>query len=118
MDISPATVKRHWTVAKAWLTRELEGLARRMNAARWKQVNDLFHAALERGPARIGTRFSRHGGAATIRISLREVQSLLAAHHGGDDQFLETPAWGVAPELMFDDPDETAGRQRRSVPIA
>ena len=26
MDISPATVKRHWTVAKAWLTRELEGL--------------------------------------------------------------------------------------------
>ena len=27
MDISPATVKRHWTVARAWLTRELEGLA-------------------------------------------------------------------------------------------
>jgi RNA polymerase sigma factor (TIGR02999 family) len=27
MDISPATVKRHWTVAKAWLSRELEGLA-------------------------------------------------------------------------------------------
>ena len=27
MNISPATVKRHWTVAKAWLARELEGLA-------------------------------------------------------------------------------------------
>ena len=26
MDISPATVKRHWTIAKAWLTRELEGI--------------------------------------------------------------------------------------------
>jgi RNA polymerase sigma factor (TIGR02999 family) len=25
LDISPATVKRHWTVAKAWLARELEG---------------------------------------------------------------------------------------------
>ena len=25
MDISPATVKRHWTVARAWLARELEG---------------------------------------------------------------------------------------------
>ncbi|MEO6212485.1 MAG: ECF-type sigma factor [Vicinamibacterales bacterium] len=25
MDISPATVKRHWTIAKAWLTRELDG---------------------------------------------------------------------------------------------
>ena len=27
MKISPATVKRHWTVAKAFLSRELEGLA-------------------------------------------------------------------------------------------
>jgi RNA polymerase sigma factor (TIGR02999 family) len=27
MNISPATVKRHWTVARAWLARELEGLA-------------------------------------------------------------------------------------------
>jgi RNA polymerase sigma factor (TIGR02999 family) len=25
MDISPATVKRHWIIAKAWLLRELEG---------------------------------------------------------------------------------------------
>ena len=25
MGISPATVKRHWTIAKAWLLRELEG---------------------------------------------------------------------------------------------
>ena len=25
MDISPATVKRHWAIAKAWLLRELEG---------------------------------------------------------------------------------------------
>jgi RNA polymerase sigma-70 factor (ECF subfamily) len=25
MQISPATVKRHWTVARAWLARELEG---------------------------------------------------------------------------------------------
>jgi len=25
MDISPATVKRHWTMARAWLAREMEG---------------------------------------------------------------------------------------------
>ena len=25
MSISPATVKRHWTIAKSWLLRELEG---------------------------------------------------------------------------------------------
>jgi hypothetical protein len=24
MDTSPATVKRHWTIARAWLARELE----------------------------------------------------------------------------------------------
>lgn len=28
LGISPATVKRHWTVARAWLARELEGPAR------------------------------------------------------------------------------------------
>jgi len=28
LRISPATVKRHWTVAKAWLLRELEGARR------------------------------------------------------------------------------------------
>lgn len=25
LDISPATVKRHWTIAKAWLLREMDG---------------------------------------------------------------------------------------------
>lgn len=25
LDISPATVKRHWTIARAWLLREIEG---------------------------------------------------------------------------------------------
>lgn len=25
LEISPATVKRHWTIAKAWLLREIEG---------------------------------------------------------------------------------------------
>ena len=25
MNISPATVKRHWAIARAWLARELEG---------------------------------------------------------------------------------------------
>jgi RNA polymerase sigma factor (TIGR02999 family) len=27
LDVSPATVKRHWTLARAWLLRELEGRA-------------------------------------------------------------------------------------------
>lgn len=28
MDISPATVKRHWAIARAWLLRELKGSSR------------------------------------------------------------------------------------------
>jgi RNA polymerase sigma factor (TIGR02999 family) len=29
LGISPATVKRHWTIARAWLLREIEGAGRR-----------------------------------------------------------------------------------------
>ena len=47
MDISPATVKRHWTVARAWLARELEGRSHGVTPERWREVNALFHAALE-----------------------------------------------------------------------
>lgn len=28
LSVSPATIKRHWTIAKAWLLRELQGLDR------------------------------------------------------------------------------------------
>jgi serine/threonine protein kinase len=76
-----------------------------MNAARWKQVNDLFHAALEHDPS--GRDAFVASAAHNDPDLLKEVQSLLAAHDRGSDQFLESPAWGVAPELMFDDPGET-----------
>ena len=76
-----------------------------MNAARWKQVNDLFHAALEKDPAERDAFLA--SGAHDDPDLLKEVQSLLAAHERGSGQFLESPAWGVAPELMFDDPAET-----------
>jgi len=67
---------------------------------RWKQVNDLFHAALERDPSQRAAFLDAATGVdAALR---REVESLLESHHTSHD-FLETPAWGVAPELMFDD---------------
>ena len=76
-----------------------------MNAARWKQVNDLFHAALEKTPS------ERDAFLASETHDdpdlLKEVQSLLAAHERGSGQFLESPPWAVAPELMFDDPADT-----------
>jgi len=73
-----------------------------MTAERWKQVNDLFHEALARDPAtRDAFLFERASPDAQL---LKEVRSLLAAHESSK-QFLETPAWGVAPEVMFDGED-------------
>jgi serine/threonine protein kinase len=75
---------------------------------RWKQVNDLFHAALERNDAD-RAEFLRRATADDPAL-LREVESLLASH-GSSGGFLEVPAWGVAPELMFSDAEASlAGR--------
>lgn len=74
-----------------------------MNAERWKKVNDLFHEALAHDRAtRDAFVFERASPDAQL---LKEVQSLLAAHESSE-HFMEVPAWGVAPELMFDEQEE------------
>lgn len=77
-----------------------------MTPERWKEINDLFHAALDRGADR-----DAFLDAATERDPelRREVRSLLAAHTSSGE-FLETPAWGIAPELMFDEAPSLVGR--------
>jgi predicted Ser/Thr protein kinase len=75
---------------------------------RWKEVNDLFHAALDQ-PRDERAAFLARATAGDDELR-REVESLLTAHQSSGD-FLETPAWGVAPELMFEDQESTlAGR--------
>ncbi len=55
LKVSPGTVMRDWTLAKAWLLREVTGDTRRMNPERWQQIDQLFHSALERnGGERLG----------------------------------------------------------------
>ena len=72
-----------------------------MNPSRWRQISDLFHAALERDAA---TRDAFLRGAASgDEDLLREVQSLLASRRQSG-QFLEEPAWGVAADLILDGP--------------
>ena len=79
-----------------------------MNAERWKQIAALFHAALELDPQARAV-FVREAGRTDPALG-REVESLLRAHDSSTG-FLETPAWGVAPELMFEDQELTlAGR--------
>ena len=87
-----------------------------MTPERWKQVNDLFHAVLDQPPdAR--ERFLRDSTGDDLELR-REVESLLRAH-ASSDGFLDTPAWGVAPELMFDAPEATlSGRTLGAYKIA
>jgi hypothetical protein len=79
-----------------------------VTSARWRQINELFHAVLEQEES-ARAEFLRHGAAGDSDL-LREVQSLLASHDRSEG-FLDVPAWGVAPELMFDETESLVGRQ-------
>jgi serine/threonine protein kinase len=75
---------------------------------RWRRINDIFHAALERdGEARAAFLRDATAGDADLR---REVESLIGSLSKAGT-FLDVPAWGVAPELMFDEADSLVGRQ-------
>ncbi len=71
-----------------------------MTPERWRRINQIFHDALERsGPAREQFLDEATKDDPELR---REVESLIQTHAraGG---FLDTPAWGVEPELMFEE---------------
>jgi serine/threonine protein kinase len=71
---------------------------------RWRQIVDLFHAALERdGEARAAFLAERTAGDPEMR---REVESLLASH-SRSGAFLDEPAWAVAADLILDEPAES-----------
>src|SRR6184192_3482338 len=71
-----------------------------MKAERWKQVNDLFQSAVERAPAeRAAFLDEACRGDESLR---REVGSLLTSHERSEN-FIELPAFEVAPELVTKD---------------
>lgn len=79
-----------------------------MTPERWRRINQVFHDALERdGAARAAFLREATAGDPGLR---REVESLLASHSKAGT-FLDVPAWGVAPELMFDEAESLVGRQ-------
>ena len=90
MDISPATVKRHWADRARLAGARAGGQLAGVNAERWQQVNALFHAALE-PRSRSATRSSQRQPRRDPELA-REVQSLLARHRARR-AFLEAPAW-------------------------
>jgi serine/threonine-protein kinase len=71
-----------------------------MKLERWKKVNDLFQSAVERAP---GDRASFLDEACHGDEGLRrEVGSLLTSHERSEN-FIELPAFQVAPELVTND---------------
>jgi len=71
-----------------------------VNPARWQQINQLFHEALERDAASRDS-FLREKTAGDPDL-LGEVRTLLNSHvrAGG---FLDEPAWGIAADLVLGD---------------
>ena len=79
-----------------------------MKPERWKQVSDLFQSAVERAPEE-RTAFLDEScyGDEGMR---REVESLLTSHERAEN-FIELPAFEVAPELATNDSaDELVGK--------
>src|SRR6266699_2907283 len=71
-----------------------------MKAERWKQVNDLFQSAVERAPGeRAAFLHEACHGDEELR---REVDSLLTSYERAEN-FIELPAFEVAPELVTND---------------
>src|SRR5205085_7030331 len=71
-----------------------------MKAERWKQVNDLFHSAVEHAPGERSSFLDEacHGDKGLCR----EVESLLTSYERAEN-FIELPAYEVAPELVTND---------------
>ena len=79
-----------------------------MTPERWERIDQLFHAALESGPAERAAFLAREcGGDESLR---EEVESLLASHEQSDG-FIEAPAADVAAALLAGEHDVLAAGQ-------
>jgi hypothetical protein len=79
-----------------------------VNADRWRQVNTLFHAALELDAAAREALLQRT--AETDPELSQEVRSLLARHNPTSG-FLDQPAWAVAADLIVEPEESLVGKQ-------
>ena len=120
LGISPATAKREWRLARAWLQRELgRGTGAGMTSpVRWATVERIFHAALERPPdERASFLDEACGDDPTLR---QEVDSLLAADEGTSGGAGLASGWGDAldglrAKALATDDAEITGRLQRAL---
>jgi predicted Ser/Thr protein kinase len=76
-----------------------------VQAERWRRINELFHAALER-PAGARRAFLEASCAGDAELR-EEVESLLAAHLEAEG-FIEAPAYEVGAELLHGAPPQSS----------
>jgi serine/threonine protein kinase len=75
---------------------------------RWRQINDLFHAALDQ-PSHAREQFLATASDGDVELA-REVRTLLASHRASSD-FLEKPAYAVAADLILDTSESMKGKR-------
>src|SRR6478672_8061404 len=73
---------------------------RKLKPERWKQVSDLFQSAIERAPEERAAFLDE--SCHDDEGMRREVESLLTSHERSEN-FIELPAFEVAPELVTND---------------
>ena len=99
LSISPETVNRDWRLAKAWLRKELSAT---VTPERWREIEQLFHAALERAPHERGTFLANACSDPAMRT---EVEALLQSDRAQDDS-VETLPGNVAASWLTQDQTE------------
>ena len=108
LKLSQRTVEREWTMAEGVALPGAERGRNLMNAERWKQVNDLFQSAVERAPEERAAFLDE--ACHDDEGMRREVESLLTSHERAEN-FIEVPAFEVAPELVTNDRAGRIGRK-------
>jgi serine/threonine protein kinase/Tfp pilus assembly protein PilF len=72
-----------------------------MEPGRWRRITEIYHAAIEHGPQK---RASYLGEACNGDEALRsQVEAMIKSHERSGD-FIELPAFSVAPELLLEEP--------------
>ena len=84
-----------------------------MTTERWRQVEKLYHAALELEPA---ARADFLASACAADTALREELESLLVFNDQKRTFIESPAVEVAAQLLSESEKDLAGRHLRSIP--
>jgi eukaryotic-like serine/threonine-protein kinase len=77
-----------------------------MQSERWQSCTEIFHAALERAP---NERTSFLAASCAGDDALRQKVELLLRYHEEAGDFIASPAFADAPELLAEDPDALIG---------